>query len=333
MNPNEFKPRFSKIKGLSDRRRLPRLGMIRLGLKAKSKKTGKEYPREVDYFVVPNEVERECGEKPKELDVMIPINDIETVFPMAYKHYGASHGLKCSGNGETAYRVNPETNEMMEVPCPCQLLDEGQCKQSATLNIMIPKVSVGGVYQLRTSSYNSIIDIQSGLDYVAALIGRFAMVPLKLRRIKTDTHHDGKKQAHYTMQIIFDGNIDTINALRSDTQRILEHPRYALPAPLDESPEADPPDILVDEETIEEEKIEAPEAAQEASEEIREEEEKTAVLKEQLQELKDAMIAAGYDTQEKRKEKILEVTGKDMIKNLTVDDCKMVINNLLKEPF
>ena len=51
------------------------------------------------------------------------------------------------------------------------------------------------------------------------------MVPLTLRRVETETHHDGKKQKHYTLQIIFEGNIDTINALRGDTQRVLEHPK------------------------------------------------------------------------------------------------------------
>ena len=40
------------IKELSDVRRLPRLGKIHLGVKAKNEK-GVEYPKAVDYFVVP----------------------------------------------------------------------------------------------------------------------------------------------------------------------------------------------------------------------------------------------------------------------------------------
>lgn len=242
-----FRPTITKIKGLSDRRRLPRLGIIRLGIKVKNEK-GKEYPRETDYFVCPEEVRKVYGEQPKELEVMIPINDLESVFPTAYKFYGSSRGLKCQGNGEIAYRVNDQTKEMDEVQCPCQLLEEGKCKQSANLMVMIPKVSVGGIYQVRTSSFNSIIDLSSGLDYVAALLGRFAMVPLKLRRVKTETHHDGKKQSHYTMQIILDANIEMINSMRLDTSRILEHPRFALPAPADENPEFDPVDVIEEEE-------------------------------------------------------------------------------------
>ncbi|MFA5154561.1 MAG: hypothetical protein WC554_18600, partial [Clostridia bacterium] len=87
----------------------------------------------------------------------------------------------------------------------------------------------------------------SGIDYVKALIGRVAMVPLKLRRVATETHHEEKKQTHYTLQLVMDANIDAINMLRSDTIRVLEHTsRIALPEPLNENPELDPPDIIVD---------------------------------------------------------------------------------------
>lgn len=243
-----FAKRVTKIKGLSDRRRLPRLGSIRLGLKAKSKQTGREYPIETDFFVVPQEVAKIYGEKPKELDVMLPLNDLDSVFPCSYKFYGTSRGLKCEGDGETATRVNEETKEMEQIPCPCHLLEEGKCKQSGCLMVMLPKVSVGGIYQIRTTSYNSIVDINSGLEYVAALAGRFALIPLKLRRVPIETHHDEKKQTHHTMQIIFDGDVHTLNALRADTERVLEHPRYQLPAPLDTNPEVDAVDIIVDDE-------------------------------------------------------------------------------------
>ena len=249
-----FNQRISRIKGLSEKRRLPRLGSIRLGLKAKNPK-GVEYPKETEYFVVPPEVAKIFGDKPTELEVMIPLNDLDSVFPQSYKYYGSGKGLKCQGDGEIAYYVDPETKEMTQKECPCSLLEEGKCKQSATLMVMIPKVSVGGVYQIRTSSFNSIVDINSGLEYVAALLGRFAMVPLTLRRVKTETHHDDKKQHHYTLQVIFDGDIQTINALLADTQRVLEHPRFALPAPVDENPELDPVDILEDEENATEGEI------------------------------------------------------------------------------
>jgi len=63
---SKFKGRVTRIEGLSDRRRLPRLGIIRLGIKAISEKTGNEYPKEVPYFVAPDEVRSIYGEQPTE---------------------------------------------------------------------------------------------------------------------------------------------------------------------------------------------------------------------------------------------------------------------------
>ncbi len=249
---NGFAQRVTTIKGLSEKRRLPRLGVIRLGIKKKSAK-GLEYPAETDYFVVPDEVKKVYGEKPTELDVMIPLNELESVFPCAYKHYGSSKGLKCTGDGEKAWRVNEESKEMEEISCPCHLLDQKKCSQSGTLNVILQKINVGGVYQIRTSSFNSIVDINSGIDYVHAIVGRVAMVPLKLRREATDTHHDEKKQTHYTLKLHMDANIDTINALRTDNVRIIEYASHiALPAPKDDNPELDPPDVIDAEEPEEE---------------------------------------------------------------------------------
>lgn len=240
-----FQQRVTKIKDLSDRRRLPRLGSIRLGIKKKTAQ-GKEYPAEVNYFVVPPEVQAIYGEKPTDLEIMFPLDNIEEVFPQAYKYYGSSKGLKCQGNGEVAFCA--ENGEMIQKPCPCELYEQGKCKQSGTLMVMIPKVSVGGVYQIRTSSYNSIVDLNSGLDYVRALVGRFCMIPLKLRRVTTETHHDEKKQNHYTLQVIFDADIQTLNALISNTTRVLEHSRQLqIAAPLEENPDLDPVDVIDEE--------------------------------------------------------------------------------------
>lgn len=241
-----FAQKITRINGLSERRRLPRLGSIRLGLKVKNK-SGKEYPKETDYFVCPPEVQEVFGKEPKELEVMLPINEIDAVFPQSLKWYGSSKGLKCHGDMNIAYYFDRNKKDWLEKECPCENYHNGICKQSATLMVMIPRVSVGGVYQIRTGSYNSIVDINSGIEYVGAMLGRFAMVPLTLRRVKTETHHDEKKQFHYTLQIILEADIKTLNLLRSDNQRILEHNHYLLPAPVEENPEFDPVDIIDEE--------------------------------------------------------------------------------------
>jgi len=244
--------KFTRVKGVSEQRRLPRLGKIRLGVKVVNPKTGAEYPREVDYFVVPPEVAKIYGEKPKELDVLFPVNDIEIIFPQAYKWYGESRGLKCIGNGVTAYRLNEETGAMEERECPCEIKGT-QCTLRAHLLVILPKVSMGGVYQIDVGSYNSIIDINSGLEYIQSLIGRFSMVPLKLKRVPREIVYEGNKRIHYPLQIVFEGDIDLINALRGETTRILATTNVALPAIEDVNPRFDEEAVVVVDETEEEE--------------------------------------------------------------------------------
>ena len=224
---NIFKQRYTKIIGLSAIRRLPRLGKIRLGVKVeygevvpttkngKNKWEKKTRPKEVDYFVCPLEIRKVYGEKPKELKISFPMNDPEVIFPQCYKWYGSSMGLKCRGDGETALRLNEETKEMEERECPCELLEEGKCKQRASLIFMMPGIKISGVYQIDLSSYHSIVDINSGIDYARVLLNdQIAFVPFKLKRVPKETHNKGMKQIHYTLQLELDITEDDLAKLQ-----------------------------------------------------------------------------------------------------------------------
>jgi len=218
---NAFRQKFTRIEGLSSIRRLPRLGKIRLGIKKVSAKTGKEYPSETDYFVCPAEVRKVCGDEPKELNISFPMNDPEVIFPQCYKWYGSSKGLKCRGDGVNALRLNDETGEMEEQKCPCELLENGKCKQRASLVFMMPDVAIGGVYQIDLSSYHSIVDINSGIDYARALLNeQIAFVPFKLKRVPKETHNEGKKQIHYTLQLELNLTAEQLRGKR-EGQKIL----------------------------------------------------------------------------------------------------------------
>lgn len=87
------------IKGWTDGARLPRIGDIALGYIDESNNA----PKAVDYFVVPKEVQDLYGEKPRELDIMIPHEDLEVIMPAYLKRYGDKFGLICRGDGETAH--------------------------------------------------------------------------------------------------------------------------------------------------------------------------------------------------------------------------------------
>lgn len=247
--------KFTRLKsGFSENRRIPRLGKIRLGLKMQKRRTdgsAVEYPSETDYFVCPPEVHAVYGEQPTELDIMLPNDDPAIVFPQSLAWFGTSKGLKCKGDGETAERLNDSTGAWEPRTCPCEHYKskenpKGECTENAILITILPKVSMGGTYQIRTGSYHSVVDLNSALDYIRALIGRISMVPLKLRRVPRETHKDGRKATHYTLALVLDANIEGVNQLRNDTKRILSSAQLQIEAPIEDSPLADAPDVIVE---------------------------------------------------------------------------------------
>lgn len=267
---------FTKIVGLSESRRIPRLNKIRLGAKIQKANSTVEFPIELPFFLLPDEVApihggeipniekraKELGLKQKaaiefvknnahrlaeELPVMIPVEDENSSFPQAYKLYGGSIGLKCSGNGEEAMERVGITPEFKEKKCPCNQLKTntnpgGKCSIVANLQVMLPEVSAGGVFQIDIGSINSIIDINSGIDYVRSIMGRVAMVPLILRRVPTETHHGGKKQTHFTVQLTMTGSLEAIAHMKQNQNIITHREMLLLDAPDDTDPMTHPVD-------------------------------------------------------------------------------------------
>lgn len=235
---------YNQIAGLSDIRRLPRLGKIRLGVR-RTAQSGAEYPAEVPYFVL---LPEDCptpavfgkfrkiyGEKPTELVVMFPIEDPRVFFPQRYAKYGKG-GLVCKGDGCTFSRVvavqggKENETEIVEGDCPspedCDFArdDKGRtvCKRIASLTILLPEVTLGGTWQIDTSSFNSIVDLNSAIDYYRTLVGRIAMVPFKLRRVARETQYGGKKATHYPMQLGFPDSREEVVKLGQNFRAVLE---------------------------------------------------------------------------------------------------------------
>lgn len=237
-----FAPKISSIKGLSDRRRLPRAGKIHLGMRVKKGKPDSRckhdpnefcnfctYPKETEYFMVPKEVAKVYGDKPTAIDVVFPVNDLEVICPQAYKLYGGNGSLKCTGDLEKAYRFNEQTKQVDEIPCPCDLKDK-KCTKRTTLYVILPKVTWGAVYQIDSGSYNSMIDIRSGLDYIQALVGRFSGIRLVMSRVPTPTYHDGMRQIHYPLSVRLETSSEEyINRLRETRDRMMSESRPLLP--------------------------------------------------------------------------------------------------------
>ncbi|MDD5394904.1 MAG: hypothetical protein PHE17_17950 [Thiothrix sp.] len=255
------------IKGLSEVRRLPRLGKIRLGEKRVTA-GGKEYPAELDYFKLdpktPSELEnkrlieefqRLYGEKPKTIKIMLPLPDPRVFFPQFFKRYGGSV-LKCKGDGETATCISKEFAEGLKITGPaelggvnvecrgqkCPYYKAKKCKESASLFVLLPDLPGAGVWEIITSSFHSIVNINSCIDYITAVAQRCHMVPLTLERRAQTITHDGMAREHYILHISMSIALSEIQRLAMiDATKIL----LELPAP-----EPDKEDLLFQENAI-----------------------------------------------------------------------------------
>lgn len=90
------------IKGLSDRRRVPRLGKIHLGVRVANANGKGDHPVAVDYFVVPPALQEVLGEKPKTLNILFHSDDSAEFAGQNLRRYGSGTGLTCRGDGEWA---------------------------------------------------------------------------------------------------------------------------------------------------------------------------------------------------------------------------------------
>lgn len=194
------------IDNLSDRVRIPRLGKIHLGIKATTAK-GVEYPKATDYFVVPDEVKKIYGDTPKELDIMFPVEELEQFAPQFLRAYSQTQGLVCIGDGIKARRkLDTETGAMAsgktenwawrEMPCDAQECPEysaKKCRRVLNLLFLLPKVSGLGAWQIDSSSYNSIININSMAKMLKGILGRCSMIPLTLVLRPQDVSPSGMK--------------------------------------------------------------------------------------------------------------------------------------------
>jgi len=253
------------IKGLSEIRRLPRLGKIRLGIKKKTK-DGKEYPSEVDYFILdpqtPSELENEklidefhklYGDQPKSIKIMFPVADSEYYFPQFYKRYGSGSSLKCKGDGETASctmeefakglkAVGKDEMGLTKVKCEgrdCLYYKKKECTEVGVLQALLPDLPGAGVWQITTGSFHSIVNLNSCIDYIKAVCGRAHMIPLTLERRPQETSFEGRKATHYILHINMDCKLSEIQryAMIEPTKALLELPE----------PEAEKEDILFQE--------------------------------------------------------------------------------------
>ena len=211
---------MSPIKDLSDSVRLPRIGKIRLG----TRDPERGFPRKSDHFILPldhsdyKKMVELYGETPKELRILIPVEEDEVWCTQYYRAYNLTYGLICKGDGETAMRMvdvktgqlpdakKPSTVALREQPCPgpdCPDYQAKKCHEVMNLRFILPEVPGLGVWQIDTGSKNSILNINSCAKVIKRAFGRVSMIPLKLtfEPIQVNNPETDKKQTVYVLNL------------------------------------------------------------------------------------------------------------------------------------
>jgi hypothetical protein len=253
------------IKGLTEQRRMPRLGKIRTGVKVPNKSGSGEHPEAVDYFKLPDEIAEQFGEKPRSLPIMFPVEDEAKFASQYYKCYSSYRGLVCKGDGETcwrlvdvntgdfAHRESKETTRR-ELSCTgrdCPMYQQKKCKEVMNLQFLIPSVPGLGVWQLDTGSYHSIVAINSAIDLIRSVCGRIAMIPLKLTIEPKEVSPDGTKKTVNILQIRNDITLSEIQKLGA-----LPGSQVLIPPPDEEEvPEELYPEVKADKTKITDKEI------------------------------------------------------------------------------
>lgn len=223
------------IKGISEVIRLPRLGKIRLGIKKNLQ--GATFPEPTDHFVCPDEVKKVYGEKPQELHIMFPTNNPDQWATQYLRCYSEFQQLICRGNGRTAITCSrPGNSDIKEIVCnplKCNSYQQGNCRRIMNLQFLLPACPGFGVYQLDTSSYYSMVNINSSLELARNIFGRVAMIPFSLILENQEVQPDGKNKIIKVLEIVPTFSLE-------ETLKLAKLPpeqAFVFPPPDNEAPE------------------------------------------------------------------------------------------------
>lgn len=187
------------IAGVDDRiihrYRFPRLGKIHIGEKTQNER-GTEYPRAVDYFVLPEYLLQDQKfldvlaqhnadpRRPRVLPIQLPSNNIADNIRSSLDYYGANRGLKCrSWDGINAQCVNDSTGEIEDIKClnrECVHFVQGECQIVTRLRFFLPDARGIGVWQIDTRSINNRVNLPCEMGTIRASAGQLAGLDLLL---------------------------------------------------------------------------------------------------------------------------------------------------------
>lgn len=227
---------------------LPECGRVKIGMKGEKRlKQGRpqnstkeedyyQVPKKLDHFIITT-MERDengnfkrdqamhklLGANPKELPIRFLYNDIELNLQSGYQAY-RGRTMWCRGDGVAAKRIKDieaKKREYVWRDCPCELLEDGQCKVGSSLAFTIDGVEkVGGIYRFITTSRYSTVGLQASLSFISQLTrGRIANIPLHLVLRERTVAPDGKTTTIHVASVEYRG--DT-TALMNDAYQVAQ---------------------------------------------------------------------------------------------------------------
>jgi hypothetical protein len=113
------------------------------------------------------------------------------------------------------------------------------------LQFLLPSVPGLGVWQLDTSSYHSIVAVNSAVELIRSICGRISMIPLRLTIEPKEVSPDGKKKTVNILQIRTDITLAEIQKLGA-----LPPSQVMLPPPDEDRPDLLYPDAEDEPEAI-----------------------------------------------------------------------------------
>ena len=223
--------------------KLAEIGRIKTGCLGQERKTrdGKStyrLPTRLDHYLLttnerdktgnfaPNislmkKIAEKVGESPDHLTtipVVLLYDDIEDNFYTTYAAY-KGRTLMCTGDGEKAIVRN--TGE--EKSCPCEKLERDyqgpvKCKIYGRLLVVIQDMDIlGGVWSLRTTSWNSVQDLWGSMILIKRIAGRLAGIPLTLKLTPKTVVLPTGQTTVYTTTLLYQGSttalIDTADKI------------------------------------------------------------------------------------------------------------------------
>lgn len=225
--------------GIDVRPRVPRCGKIHLGEKGVTQK-GKQYPKSLPYFRVPDEIKKYVGERPTELGVRFPYSNPMDNVSYYFRRYGTGGICRCIGDGQTAMELG-EDGQMHEIEClgeGCPMVTDPKpkCRKVAKLSVILPDVPGIGVWQIDTASINTVLDLLGQMALVRSQGAPITGVPFVLKRIPKQVAPDGKAKTVHVLTLQCPLGWDE---LRQVAQKALPAPEAKDIESVDETPAGD----------------------------------------------------------------------------------------------